>query len=216
MQKRFASWFVLSIPLAVFVLVLALCAPTATANNSNHHATLRGTVQSGGRGLSGYQVSLYGSFSQTAPHWLLLGSSTTDRSGRFAINYLQNGSWNQDQPVLFVEASKGPAMLASVIGIGLDAPGSVVVNELTTVATGNAYAQFIGSTSIQGNLYGMKNAISMAANLVDPVTGDVGVVLRLRPNGTETTTYATFNTLSNVVASCVADNSKIGSRSSSG
>ena len=209
MQKRFAS-SLLSIPIAVFILALTLFAPTAIANNDTHHATLRGTVQSGGHGLSGYQVSLYGSFTQTAPHWLLLGSSATDRSGRFAINYLQNGSWNQGQPVLFVEATKGPGMLASVIGIGQDAPASVVVNELTTVAAGNAYAQFIGSTSIQGNLYGMKNAVSMAANLADPVTGNVGVVLRFRPNGTETTTYATFNSLGNVVASCIADNSNCG------
>jgi hypothetical protein len=51
----------------------------------------------------------------------------------------------------------------------------------------------------------MINAVQMAANLADPKTGTVGVVLASTPNGTETSTFPTFNSLSNVVASCVAD-----------
>lgn len=50
----------------------------------------------------------------------------------------------------------------------------------------------------------MSNAAHMAANLADPQTGEVGVVLASTPNGTETTTLETFNSLANVVASCVA------------
>jgi hypothetical protein len=191
--------------IALLLAVILLCvAPAATARTRSNDAMLQGTVVSGGHGLAGYQVSLYGSFIQSGPPWMLLGSGTTDSSGNFTINYTVDSSWNQDQPVLFVEATHGAAMLASVIGIGLDAPASVVVNELTTVATANAFAQFVGSASIQGNFYGMKNAVSMAANLADPITGNVGVVLSSTPNGAETSTYATFNSLTNVVASCVA------------
>ena len=95
-------------------------------------------------------------------------------------------------------------MLASAIGNVGNVPQNVVINELTTVATGNAFAQFIGNRRIQGNPYGMSNAVQMAANLADPQSGDVGVVLASLPNATETTTLATFNSLTNAVASCVA------------
>lgn len=190
---------------ALLLAALLLCiAPAASARNRTNDAVLQGTVASGGHGLAGYQVSLYGSFIQSGPPWMLLGSATTDSSGNFTINYTVDSSWNQDQPVLFVEATHSAAMLASEIGIGLDAPASVVINERTTVATANAFAQFVGSTSVQGNFYGMKNAVSMAANLADPVTGNAGIVLSSTPNGTETSTYATFNSLTNVVAACVA------------
>ena len=190
---------------ALLLAALLLCvAPAAGARTRSNDATLQGTIASGGHGLAGYQVSLYGSFIQSGPPWMLLGSGTTDSSGHFTIDYTVDSSWSHDQPVLFVEATHSAAMLASVIGIGLDAPASVVVNERTTVATANAFAQFVGSASIQGNFYGMKNAVSMAANLADPVTGDAGIVLSSTPNGTETSTYATFNSLTNVVAACVA------------
>ena len=204
MEKCCATSRVISISIAV-LLAGALFAPTAIAASSNNNQTLQGTVTSAGHGLASYQVSLYGNFIQNGPAWMLLGSATTDSNGNFTISYSTNSSWNQNQPVLFVEATNGPAMLASVIGIGLNPPASVVVNELTTVATANAYAQFVGGTSIQGNFYGMLNAASMAGNLADPVTGAVGIVLSSTPNGTETSTYATFNSLSNVVAACVAN-----------
>src|SRR5262245_65360473 len=84
-------------------------------------------------------------------------------------------------------------------------PGFVVVNERTTVATGNAFAQFVDGRQIAGNTYGMLNAVPMTANFVNPETGEVGLVLDSSPNGTETSALATFNALSNAVASCVAD-----------
>jgi hypothetical protein len=53
----------------------------------------------------------------------------------------------------------------------------------------------------------MKNSVRMAWNLASPETGAIGVVLDSTPNGTETSTLAIFNSLSNVVASCVASES---------
>lgn len=189
------------------VLLLAFVAFVAAPTNATGEAhTLQGTVQSGDYALPQYQVSLYGAFIDHGPSWVQLGSAMTDNSGHFRIDYsVPPGLWSDNQPVLFVEAKRGPAMLASAIGIGSGVPGDVVVNERTTVATANAYAQFVGGTKIQGNYYGMKNAVGMAENLADPVTGSVGVVLSSTPNGTETSTFATFNSLTNVVAGCVAD-----------
>lgn len=98
-------------------------------------------------------------------------------------------------------------MLASAIGTASNLPRMVVVNERTTVATGNAFAQFIDDKVVTGNTYGMLNAVRMAANMADPLTGEIGKVLSMSPNATETSTLPTFNSLTNVVAGCVADGS---------
>ena len=83
----------------------------------------------------------------------------------------------------------------------------MVVNERTTVATGFAFAQFVDGAAIDGNRHGMLNAVRMAANLAHPETGTVAAVLRLPPNGPETTALPTFNALANIVAACVATES---------
>lgn len=166
--------------------------------------SLRGTVKSGGTGLAGYEVSLYARFVGPLETARVLGRATTGPSGEFKIDYhLPRGLPSSSQPLLFVRAESGPAMLASAIG---QAPvaGPVVVNERTTVATGFAFAQFVDGSAIGGNRYGMLNAVRMAANMVNPRTGTVAAVLRLPPNGPETTALRTFNSLANVVAYCIA------------
>jgi hypothetical protein len=166
--------------------------------------SLRGTVESGGTGLAGYQVSLYARFVDPPGTARVLGRATTGPSGEFEIEYhLPRGHSSASQPLLFVRARSGPAMLASAIG---QAPvaGPVVVNERTTVATGSAFAQFVNGSGVDGNRVGMLNAVRMAANMVDPTTGTVAAVLRLPPNGSETSTLPTFNSLANIVATCVA------------
>jgi len=191
---------------------------------------VHGLIESNGIGLRNYKVSLYASLRckggetsqfrfSTATRsseeqdqscnsgggWQCLAHTTTDAMGHFSMAYsVPQMHPEQPQPPLFVEAVSGPVMLASAIGNVGSVPQNVVINELTTVATGNAFAQFISNWSIQGNPYGMSNAVPMAANLADPQSGDVGVVLASSPNATETSTLATFNSLSNAVASCVA------------
>ena len=159
---------------------------------------------SGDRGLAGYSVSVYAAFMGRAPHWVPVGSDTSDDAGRFQISYsVPRGP--ADSELLFVEARRGRAMLASAIGLAPVLPDQVVVNERTTVATGNAFAQFVSGRKIEGNRYGMVNAVHMAANLADPQTGGVGSVLASTPNGIKTSTLATFDSLANAVASCIAD-----------
>jgi hypothetical protein len=76
--------------------------------------------------------------------------------------------WRREPPLLFVEAAHGAVMLASAIGTSPDATSEIVVNERTTVATANAFAQFVAGQKIAGDAYGMINALRMAAN--DSVT----------------------------------------------
>lgn len=191
--------------LAAIVMAMALTVAAGAAHARD--LTLRGQVKSNDVGLPNYQVSLYGAFiGGHGRDWRRLGSATTNAAGDFRVVYaVPDVPPRQPQPLLFVEAKRGASMLASAIGNAADAPTSVVVNERTTVATGNAFAQFVGATRIEGNTYGMANAVRMAGNFADPKTGEVGLVLNSSPNRTETSTLATFNSLANVVASCVAD-----------
>ncbi|MGE3599044.1 MAG: NHL repeat-containing protein, partial [Dehalococcoidia bacterium] len=192
---------------ALFAVVMAIAfALTTTAGAARAGVlTLQGSVESGDTGLAGYSVSLYAGFANREPHWVPLGSGTSDGAGNFEITYSMPEGPIDSEPLLFIEAARGRALLASAIGVGPDAvPARVVVNERTTVATGNAFAQFVDGDEIEGNRYGMRNAVHMAANLADPRTGAVGSVLAATPNGAETSTLATFNALANAVASCIA------------
>jgi hypothetical protein len=191
--------------LAVLAAGLAITGAAGAARPGGQ--TLQGRVMSGSTGLAGYSVSLFAGFVDRQPHWLPLGTATTDGTGSFRLSYsVPGGLAKKSEPLLFVEASRGRAMLASAIAASPSAaPAQVVVNERTTVATGNAFAQFVDGLRIEGNRYGMSNAVHMAANMADPQTGAVGSVLATTPNGLETSTLATFNSLANAVASCIAD-----------
>jgi len=186
--------------------VLMGLALTTGVSGRDQSLALQGKVESDGTGLAGYQVSLYASFVDHGSPWRRLGSGTSDATGSFRITYsLPRGLTNDQQPVLFVLAEHHGVTLASSIGVGSDAPSQVVVNERTTVATANAFAQFVEGERIKGNTYGMLNAVQMAANLADPKTGAVGIVLASTPNGIDTSTLPTFNALTNALAACVAD-----------
>lgn len=164
---------------------------------------LRGIVLGDGAPQPGYRVTLHASYLIGGPHESLLGTATTDAAGRFEITFkLIPGQPHRLEPILYVLAEKGDSMLASVFDAVPD--DGIVVDELTTVAMGTAFAQFVDDRRISGNAYGMNNAVKMAANMADPVSGQVGAVLASSPNGGETSTLATFGTLANIVASCVA------------
>jgi hypothetical protein len=186
------------------ILILIVIISGLPEVHGANEKSLLGTVQSGGTGLEGYDVSLYARFVGPPEISRILGRATTGPAGDFVIDYrLPGGIPSSLQPILFVRAEKGAAMLASVIG---QAPvaGPVVVNDRTTVATGFAFAQFVNQSEIKGNRYGMLNAVHMAANMADPNSGTIAPVLGLPPNGPETTTLPTFNSLANIVANCIA------------
>ncbi len=180
-------------------MVLNLTGVTAASS-----LTLKGTVASDKTGLPDYEVTLLAIFVQSPEVMETFGPVMTGPSGEFEINYsLPPDQPPELQPILVVTAEKGSAMLASAIG---RAPflGPVVVTELTTVATGFAFAQFIDGKKISGNGYGMINAVHMAANMANPETGAIAEVLDRLPNAHETEARPTFNSLANIVANCVA------------
>ncbi len=188
----------------LLVALLAAFAALAGCNGGGGDShTLKGAVRTGNVGLAGYTVSLYASFVDRADAWQFLGLTTTDASGEFQIFY----DPPSERAVMIVEADRGPVTLASAVGEATDLPARVIVNERTTVATGNAFAQFVSGRRVVGNPVGMRNAVHMAANFAHPGTGDAGAFVSRSPNGTETTTFATFNSQANAVAACVASDS---------
>lgn len=206
MNIRSLSIFIAGLMLAAMLMSGAASATDLDNNLPSEPAgdfALRGSVESGSAGLPGYEVVLFVKYAGSTEPLQTLGTAMTDASGEFEISYqLPDGPLNQQQPILFVKAEKDRSMLVSAIGMA-PVSGDIIVNERTTVAAGFAFAQFIDEESVSGNEYGMINAVHMAGNLANPETGAVGEVLGSSPNGPDTSTLQTFNSLANIVASCV-------------
>ncbi|HEX6770823.1 MAG TPA: NHL repeat-containing protein [Acidobacteriaceae bacterium] len=169
-----------------------------------------GTVQSGNVPIPGSNVTLYSAGTSRGASATVLGRAVTSRNGDFTINYRQP---LRSDAVLYLMAdgflprgAKTPrteVRLATVLGTG-QAPANVVLNELTTIATAYAMAQFINRAEIAGGSPGVQNAAATFANLADTRTGHLARVLASSPNGTDTSTMAEFNSLANLLASCVS------------
>jgi hypothetical protein len=82
--------------LAALIVLFAMATAGMTAANATSvlpGQRLTGTVESGGNGLSGYNVTLYASYVGRLPYWRVLGTTTTDGIGEFSIR-LKRG-WRQ-------------------------------------------------------------------------------------------------------------------------
>ena len=178
------------------------------SSSGNERASINGTLQSGSRPIARATVILYRAGDEAGGATTRLGKGETNAAGRFSIAYRQPTG----NAVLYLVA-RGPAdsrhfdppvKLAAVLGRSLPRVTSVVINERTTVAAAWSMAQFLEGENLAGKSPGLLNAAGMNANLVDVRTGRIARVLGTHPNGSETTSLATFNTLANMIAACVS------------
>jgi hypothetical protein len=180
---------------AILTALWSLCAVAQAAD------VVRGAVQGGGAPIVNATVTLWEA-GAGAPKQLAQAKS--DARGQFV---LQRNVARPDT-ILYVVALGGepkakagaaqPAIgLLSVIGA--KPPSTIVVNELTTVASAFTAARFINGTSISGNPLGLRIAAGNAPNLVDPATGKWGKVVLDPINITQTTTLAKLNTLASLI-----------------
>jgi hypothetical protein len=137
-----------------------------------------------------------------------LGHARTDAAGAFTISYTKPAAG-----VLYVQAAAAGGsrlQLRAVAGVGRGGGvppqtlTTVTVNELTTVATAYALAQFTGANGISGPSPGLENAAATAFNLADSATGKPGAVVSDSDNGAKNATLATLGTLANLVSVCSA------------
>lgn len=159
--------------------------------------TLRGRAASGSRPLADLSVTLYAAGTSGAA--TELGSATSGNDGGFSIGY----SKPSGEVTLYVVARGAPGSpVALMTSIGNLPPASVLVNELTTVASVWTSAQFLDGDQVVGNAVGVRNAAANVRNLIDIETGDLGAVLMDGVN-VQTTTLAKLSSLGDLLAACV-------------
>jgi hypothetical protein len=187
----------------------ATATPTATPTPSAQ--MISGAVSGGANSISGATVTLYqmGStgYGQGATS---LGSALTDSNGTFTISYSQPAP----SSMLYVVALGGDAGsgansaigLITVLGPANALPSSATINEVTTIATTWAMAQFIDPTgqnigAPSSNVIGLANAVSaiISKNLIDVTTGLAPASF---PPAVSSPTSKLY-TIADVIAACV-------------
>lgn len=172
--------------------------------------SISGRVMAGGAPLPHARVTLYAA-SDGRPD--ALARVRTDRDGRFHLRYRSPG----EETVLYLlsrggRAAAGPLpgrfSLAAVLGTG-DLPEHVVVNEISTVGSAYAMAQFVDRGRIAGPAPGMPRAAAMVGHLTDVTTGGLGFSVTTYAASSQTTPR-TIRSLANMLAACTADRGACG------
>jgi DNA-binding beta-propeller fold protein YncE len=169
--------------------------------------TIKGQVRGGGAPIAASTVTLWAT-GVGAPREL--AQSQTSRDGQFQMAVRLPAG---DDSVLYLVARGGQPAASKVSGenraivlmalLGSRPPTTVVVNELTTVASVWTSAQFLNGTALSGKALGLRIAAGNVPNLVDLETGGLGPVIQDPLNSSQTTTLATFNSLANLLTGCI-------------
>lgn len=190
--------------LIVSAVGLSLTAPAAAAPQAEPaapgDARIAGQVTLDGRPVAAAQVWVM-SAGRAAGEALVVARGRTDARGQFTVR----GVRRVVDAEYYVVAANGrgvPSGVRLATGLGDAWPARVTVNELTTVATGFALAQFTRQGRIGGPQPGLGNAMAMVRNLVDIRSGAPSVLVRTAPNGTRTQTWRSLNSLGNVLSGC--------------
>jgi sugar lactone lactonase YvrE len=188
-------------------LAAALLANTFIAVATSAAAQLVGTVEAGGGPIAGADVSLWQATSD-APRKLAQAQTGTD--GGFDLTVADE---QENDGVLYLIAKGGVAQAGAaeqanpattlMTTLGSETPQRVTINELTTVASVWASAQFLQGDSLSGNALGLNIAAGNVPNLVDVESGGLGPVVTNALNGPQTTTLAKLNTLGILLSGCV-------------
>lgn len=206
--KTISVFFLLLV--ASFGLLIYSC-----DSDSNNRDTVTGFVLSGDQPIELAEVTL---FSTGTPRGVeLLGSAITDEFGFFSITFKLPSRGDAviyataQSPILALSQQtrvliSDSVRLATVLGRKTIA-NDIVINERTTVATAYAMAQFFDGEGIDGPSPGLQNAADIVTRLVELDTGNTTFFLNTFPNGGSTTTRGAFNSLANMLAACVREES---------
>jgi streptogramin lyase len=193
-------------------LLAAVVVPIPDAAQAAGPATLEisGMVSSGAEALAGARVTVYSSSDGQGSK--VLGQAETDAEGSFAITYRAPSS---SDGVVYLTTRGGDLstsglsvpdafVLATVIGSPSNGQ-TVMVNDLTTVASAFAMAQFIRGRKMRGSSPGIQLASQMIGHLVDIETGVLGATITNDSNGDNGTSINRLNEMANLLASCATE-----------
>jgi sugar lactone lactonase YvrE len=164
-------------------------------------ATFSGTVVGAGLGVNGATVTI---FSANSSGVSTVGFGTSDSNGNFSFSFSNPGGNN----VLYAVATGGnlgqgvnPAIaMMAVIGTGASFASSVLIDEITTVASVWSMTQFIQSDgSISGPSPGLENAAATVPGLTDLPHGLPSTVLLSTLYNTPTK----LNSLADILVPCI-------------
>jgi hypothetical protein len=186
----------------IWLVILALVAAITVAGApASAQQQLEGQVLLAGEPIAGAAVTLWTAGADAPAQ---LAQAQTGADGRFALS----APAGNNATVYLVAKGGTPRAVANqvpnnaitlMVLLGNPLPRTVTVNELTTVASAFAAAQFIKGESLSGNPLGLRIAAGNVPNMVDPATGQWGKVLLDPLNSTQTTTLANLDTLGSLV-----------------
>ena len=124
--------------------------------------------------------------------------SSTAPTGAATLYLIAKGG----QPQANAQGGDNPAIALMTV-IGRNAPATVTINEMTTVASVWTHAQFLNGTAIKGPSLSLRIAAGNVPNFVDLQTGGWGTTIQDPLNSGQTPTMANFATLAYALAGCV-------------
>ena len=162
----------------LFILLMALGLLGWVSGPAAAAVRIEGQVQAGGGAVARSTVSLW-SASGDAP--ARLAQADTDANGGFVISTDQTPRAGTilylvaigGEPAINKAAGNNPAIALMAV-LGDHPPATVVINEMTTVASVWTTAQFLDGTVIKGQPLGLRIAAGNVPNFVNLATGGWG------------------------------------------
>jgi hypothetical protein len=163
-------------------------------------AAIHGRVLGAGAPIAGATVTLW---LATDAEPRRLATARSDAGGQFVVDA---GAVRGPRGVEYLLARGGIANpgVTLLAVLGDRPPQRVVVDEFTTVASVWTNAQFLSGDVLRGPPVGLRVAAANVRNFVDLSTGGYGTTIQDGVNSTQTPTMATFATLADLLAGCVA------------
>jgi hypothetical protein len=186
---------------------LALAAVAAFSARGAAAQGIKGRVMNGGAPIAKSVVTLWEAGTGTPKK---LAQAVSNDAGAFELR----SRAPRNDGVLYVMATGGEPRVGAATGdnpaivlmvaLGARPPATVVINELTTIASVWTHAQFLDGNFLSGNALGLRIAAGNVPNFVDLTTGTWGDAIQGPLNGPQTTTMANLATLADLLAACVS------------